>query len=1040
MVRANNRTVRRLDGGISIESADPAGGAVSSGAERGDRLEDAALLRGEGRFADDLPIAPGTLEAAILRSPYAHARLVSIDAAAAEALDGVRCVLTGADIGRWSDPFAVGVRQPMEHRCLATDRVRYAGEPVAVVVADSRALAERAAGSVRVEYEPLQAIVDPVAATSDGAPVLHPDMGSNVPSDRRFRYGDPERAFAEAAHRVSLDVRFPRSFCTPIECFVVLARFDPAAVAYDVTANFQGPYALHSVMARALRVPANRLRLRTPPDSGGSFGIKQAVFPHVVLMALAARKAGAPVKWVEDRLEHLQAASSATNRVTTIEAAVAADGRITALRYDQLDDCGAYLRAPEPATFYRMHGALSGAYAIEHLAVRNRVVLTNKTPSGLSRGFGGPQVYFALERLVQRIAVRLDLDPLDVIRCNLVPSGRFPYRATAGALYDSGDYPASVRQACEEGDLDALLERRRSAREAGRLYGIGFAAVVEPSVSNMGYVTMAYTAAERERAGPKNGATSTASVSLDPLGGVNVHIDSTPQGQGHRTVAARIVADAFGLTSESIVVDAELDTGKDPWSIASGNYSSRFAGAAAGAVHLAAVRLRERIARIAAKVLDADADALTFADGRIAVGDDPARSVSFRRIVGMAHWSPALLPAGESGAFRETAFWTPPELEPPDGEDRVNTSLCYGFIFDFCGVEIDRITGAVTIDRYVTLHDAGTILDRRSLDGQVRGAFAQGLGAALMEELGYADDGTFLAPTLADYLIPTATEVPEPLILHRETPSPFTPLGAKGAGEGNNMSTPVCVANAVADALGKADIVLPLTPCRVRTLIGIDEPPPPPDLARPARAGTSAGSGTRSGAGGPDGAGDAADAEPTLRASGSVELPAPPEEVFRRLLEPATLRVIIPRCEALTATGEHAYTATVSVGVGPIKARFESRVELSELQPPESLRLAGRGTSVMGDAQGGADVRLHALENGRTRLDYDYSAHVNGRVASVGARMLDGASRVVVEQIFARLADELNGDAEGTPGAGGAGGGPLGRAVRWLGRRLGVSA
>src|ERR1700680_1447210 len=330
-------------------------------------------------------------------------------------------------------------------------------------------------------------------------------------------------------------------------------------------------------------------------------------------MAIAARKAGQPVKWVEERSEHLVAATSATNRVTTLSAAVADDGVVTALDWDQLEDCGAYLRAPEPATIYRMHGNMSGAYKVRHLDIRNRVVLTNKTPSGLVRGFGGPQVYFALERLMQRIAVELGLDPLEAIRRNLVPAGAFPYRCPAGALLDSGDYQRAFDLAVDQGGLDALKRRRDAARAEGRLYGIGFAAVVEPSVSNMGYITAALTPEERRRAGPKNGAQSTATISLDPLGAVSVQVASTPQGQGHRTVLAQVGADALGLKPHDIRVVADVDTAKDAWSIASGNYSSRFAPAVAGAAEIAAVRLRDRLARLAAAQLNVSPAEIVFA-------------------------------------------------------------------------------------------------------------------------------------------------------------------------------------------------------------------------------------------------------------------------------------------------------------------------------------------------------------------------------------------------------------------------------------------
>lgn len=952
------------------------------------RVEDETLLRGLGRYGDDLPTPPGTLHAAVVRSPHAHAWLKSVDASRALQMPGVHGVLTGEDVRRWAMPFPVGVRQPMEHWCLAVDKVRYVGEPVAVVIAESRYLAEDALEGVAVEYATLPVAVDTEFAVSRDAPILHDEVGGNVVNDRQFRYGDPETAFAEADHRVSIKVHFPRSSCTPIECYVVLARFDPAATAYEVTSNFQGPYALHSVMCRALKVPANRLRLRTPPDSGGSFGIKQGVFPYVVMMGLAARKVGAPVKWVEDRLEHLQGASSGTNRVSNIEAAVTREGRVTALRLDQIDDCGAYLRAPEPATTYRMHGNLTGAYAIRNLAVRNRIVMTNKTPTGLNRGFGGPQVYFPLERLMQRVAIELELDPLDVIRTNLIPSGSFPYRSAAGSLLDSGDYPKGLEMGVREGGLDELLARRERAREEGRIYGIGYTAAVEPSISNMGYITMAFTPEERRRAGPKNGAVSTATITVDPLGSVSVHISSTPQGQGHKTVAAQVVAEVLGVALESISVNVELDTGKDAWSIASGNYSSRFSGAVAGAVYNAAVKVRERLATIAAAQWGVASERVRFGGGQVFVeGAEP--SASFHRIAGAAHWAPATLPESESGGLRETAFWTPPELAAPKDDELINSSLCYGFIFDYCGVEIDPITGAVRIDRYVTLHDAGRMLNPQLVDGQIRGGFAQALGAALMEEFAYGDDGSFMSGTLADYLMPTSVEVPEPVILHMETPSPFTPLGAKGVGEGNNMSTPVCIANAVADALGVKDIQLPLTASKVRTLMGIDEPPRPEGIGEPEVKPAAGGS--------------------KLMAKDAVELPGSPREVYDTLLDPETLAAIIPGCHALELTGENRYRADVTVGVGMIRARFDARVALSDLDPPHSLRLHGSGSSAMGSAEAVAKVTLTAIEGNRTRLEYDYEATVGGKIASVGGRMLQSASRMIIGQVFSRLSHRMGG-------------------------------
>ena len=978
-----------------------------------ERLEDAALLTGRGRFGDDLGVTPGTLHAAVLRSPHAHAELIAIDAAAALAMPGVRAVLTGEDVKRWSQPFVVGVKQPMQHWALAVDRVRYAGEPVAVVVAQDRYLAEDALDAIRVDYRALPAVVDIERAIQPDAPVLHAAVGSNVVSDRQFAYGDTASAFATAPHRVALTVHYPRNTCTPIECGVVVAEHLPGGEGYDVLSNFMGPFSLHAVMALALQVPGNKLRHRIPRDSGGSFGVKQAVFPYVVLMCLASRKAGAPVKWVEDRLEHLTAATSATARLTTIEAAVDAGGRVLALRYDQMDEVGGYLRAPEPATFYRMHGALTGAYDIANLEVRNRVVLTNKTPTGLVRGFGGPQVYFALERLMDRIAVELGIDAFELRRRNFVAADQFPYHAAAGAVLDSGDYGQALDLARAAADMPALIARRDAARAAGKLYGIGCAAVVEPSVSNMGYISTVLTPEQRTKAGPKNGAIASATVAIDLLGGINVGIASAPAGQGHMTVCAQVVADVFGLKPEQIAVNVEFDTAKDAWSVAAGNYSSRFAGAVAGTVHLAAVKLRDKLARIAAAQFGCPIDQILFVDGQVMDGRQPERRQPFTRLAASPHWAPALMPEGMEPGLRETAFWTAETLAAPDANDRVNTSAAYGFVFDICGLEVDPDTGRVRVDRYVTAHDAGRILNPALADGQIRGAFAQGLGAALYEEFRYAADGGFQSGTLADYLIPTACEVPDPVIVHMETPSPFTPLGAKGLGEGNNMSTPVCIANAFADALRPlrdvADVRLPLTPSRVLEAIGADEPAAPASMAQAAPApALPAGDGL------------------SLRASGVINIAAPPERVFAVLLDPAALAKVIPGCHALDPIGENRYRADVTVGVGLVKARYEAQIALSEIDAPRSLRLAGQGSSSLGIGSGSGTVRLTPSEGG-TRLHYDYTAQVGGKVAAVGSRMLEGAARIVLAQLFESLGRQATGAA------------PLTAWQRLL-RRLGIGA
>lgn len=792
-----------------------------------ERVEDLSLLTGTALFGDDMPLRSGTLYAAILRSPHAHAEIRRIDASKALARPGVVTVLVGTEVRALSDPFIVGVKAPIDDWALAVDRVCYVGEPVAVVVASDRYKAEDALEHIEVDYAPLPHELDPRTATRADATLLHPACKSNVVHERAFRYGDPEGAFAAAAHRVKLEIEYPRVLCAPMEGYVVIADHNAAEDSYDVLANFQGPFSVLTVVPRALRVPGNKFRLRTPPNSGGSFGSKLAIFPYIVLICLASKKTGRPVKWVEDRLEHLVASGSGPNRITQIEAAVGEDGEILALACDHLEEYGALLRAPMPGPLYRMHGVTTGAYQIRNLSIRNRIVLTNKVPVSLVRGFGGPQIYFALERLVQRIAVELKLDPLGVMRRNLVPADAFPYRTAAGALLDSGDYLRALDIAIHEGALDELLERRDAARKAGRLYGLGFACAAEPGVSNMGYLSVLLPVEARRKAGPKDGAVGTATVAVDGNGQVTVVADSTPQGQGHRTVLAQIVADELGLAPSEIAVNVELDTAKDGWSIAAGNYASRFAASTANAAHLAAGRIRTRLAALAATVLKVAPEQLNFKDGKIFAMQSPEKQLPFYRVAGMAHWSPSLLPKGTPPGLRETVQWNPTQLTPPTDDDGINTSLTYGFIFDFCGVEVNRDTGEVRVDRYVTMHDSGRLLNPALANGQIHGALGEAFGATLYESFAYGPDGNLLTSTFADYLVPTAMEIPPTQLLHIETPSPFTPLGTKGMGEGNTMTTPACIGNAVADALGIRDVPLPITPVKLAALLHGEEPAPP---------------------------------------------------------------------------------------------------------------------------------------------------------------------------------------------------------------------
>jgi 2-furoyl-CoA dehydrogenase large subunit len=405
--------------------------------------------------------------------------------------------------------------------------------------------------------------------------------------------------------------------------------------------------------------------------------------------------------------------------------------------------------------------------------------------------------------------------------------------------------------------------------------------------------------------------------------------------------------------------------------------------------------------------LNTETEDIVFGGGYVGSKRNPDNRISFSRVAGLSHWSPAALPDGVDHTIRETVFWTPPELIAPDEEDHVNSSLCHGFIFDFCGVEIDRTTLQTRIDRYISMHDCGTILHPAMVDGQIRGGFAQALGAALYEEYAYDADGSFLTGTFADYLLPTTAEVPDPVIIHMQTPSPFTPLGSKGVGEGNCMSTPVCIANAVADALGVNDLELPLVPAKLAALARGAEPAPPAGRA---------------------GEGKHERGDRRLRGEGEAMVGAPVHEVWNMLLDPATLSAVIPGCHHVQKISDTHFRADVTLGIGPVKGRYRADVKLSDLDPPHGVTLGGAAEGALGFGSGEGRITLRARENGGTAIAYVYEAGIGGKLASIGGRLLDGAARVIIGQFFASLARKAGGGARHRTSL-------LSRLRHWLGEK-----
>ena len=958
------------------------------------RVEDYALLKGQGQFVDDTPIKKNTLQAAFLRSPHAHAEIISIDYLAALDLPGVFAVITGEDMARETDPLIVGFENPIDYYGLAVDKVRHVGDPVAVIAAIDRYIAEDALELIKVEYKILPAVVDPVLAASPEAPLIHSRSNSNCVSKRHFIHGNPKKAFDEADNVTKIKVRYPRNSITPMETYAIVAEYVEATKGFDVLSNFQGPFSVHTVMALALRIRTAALRHRSPENSGGSFGSKLVIFPHIVVLCVLARKAKRPIKWIEDRLEHLSAASVAPNRVTELEAAYTNEGIVTGLRLAHWDDHGAYLRAPMPAPIYRMHGVSTNGYTISNLEVTNHIMITNKCPTGAVRGFGGPQLYFGVERIMQKIAKELDVDPLELMRRNLITTDKFPYKTIAGALLDSGNYHQTIDETVEEGGLRELIHRRDAARKEGRLYGIGYASCVEPSQSNMGYISTLKTGEERERAGPKDGAVASVTVAVDALGSVNVVGDSVPQGQGHRTALAQIVADQLGIDPENVVVALDTDTAKDGWSIAAGNYSCRFSPASASAADQAAEKVRLKMTRIAATMLNVGTGEIEFADNKIFAKNNPENSVPFYRVGGIAHWSPGSLPEGMDPAIRETAMWSAPELTATTANDEINTSLAYGFGFDFCGVEVDANTGEVKIDKYVSAHDCGTILNPGLAEGQIRGSWAAAYGATFLEEFKYDDDGTFRSGTFAEYTVPTAAELPNIKIVHpTPNPSPYTRLGAKGIAEGNQYSTPACVGNAVADALGYENIELPLYPAKVLSWIkGVEAKPsrPPQEFQN-----------------------IASKKLPAIHGSGEFEVMATPTRVWDLLLDPIKLADIVPGCESLEVLGENKFSGVAMLGVGPVKGKFLATIELKDLEKPNKATISGSAEGPLGSSRGSGSFELIEISSG-TSLRYKYEVELSGTIAAVGGRLVRGASRQLIDIFLKALArqaqDGENGD------------------------------
>ncbi len=755
------------------------------------RVEDDPLLRGSAQFLDDL--GQDALHIAFLRSPLASARIRGLDLDAARQAPGVRAVFAAADYAASGDPFRVHLTTPgaiaPDRQPFADGRVRFVGELIAAVVADSRYAAEDALELIDVDLEPEEALSTVDQAMAEGAPLVHDSMPGNLYFHGHRTFGDVDAAFAAADLVIEADVVHPRVSAAPMENRGTLAMPDGAGVR--VWSSTQAPHLVRDAVAECCRLDPEAVRVAAS-DVGGGFGAKAHVYVEEVLVAWIALRVGAPAKWVEDRAEHLQAASHARDQSVRLRAAVRSDGKVLGLRADIRSNIGAYGIRPHGPLLDPMTtaGLVTGPYDIRDYEYHTYAVATNRSPMGPYRGVGMVTAVLIHERLMNLVAARLGIDPAEVRRRNFVTAAQMPYTTVTGHPYESGDYASTLELALTASGYTEMLAERERARAAGRLVGIGLGSYVEFTGAGSG------TFVGRGMIGIPG--TDTARTWLDDAGTVRVQSSCPAIGQGNQTTLAQVVAAQIGVDPASVVVE-QTDTGSVGYG--TGSFQSRSSVTAATAAHRASKKLKEAILEAAAWRLDQPPERLRIVGSAIAVDGVP----STLTLAQLAAADPA-----ENGGHRLDAEVT---YDPVQASHPYATHVCL--------VEVDPRTGGVEILRYVVAEDCGTIINPMIVDGQVKGGIAQGIGGALFESVAYGADGQLLAGSFMDYLLPTAGEVPVAIdIEHLITPSTVHELGTKGIGEGGTIGATAAVANAVADALGTTSSRLPYTPERILSLIG----------------------------------------------------------------------------------------------------------------------------------------------------------------------------------------------------------------------------
>jgi aerobic carbon-monoxide dehydrogenase large subunit len=773
------------------------------------RREDRRLLTGRGQFIADLEL-PRMLHAAFIRSPLAHARIRSVDLSRAAAAPGVVLALSGADLVRllpplpdtqlslpskWTSRVEHEFHNPQQPG-LAYDKVRHVGEAFAVIVADTRYAAEDAAELAITDLEPLPAVVSAEAALASDAPLIHEHLKTNLFGAFSIAKGDVGAAMARAPHRLQRRFYHHRYAAMPMECRGVAAIHDPRTDSITIWSATQVVHWVRREVAAILGVSEARVRC-VALDVGGGFGLKGHVYPEDLVIPFLARRLGRPVRWIEDRHEHLQCSAHSRDQLHEVEVGFDDDGHILALRDKFIVDCGAWnpIGGGVP---YNTAAHLTGPYKIEHLAVSARTAATNKVPNTAYRGAGRPEAVFAMERIIDLVAGSLGLEPAEVRRRNMIGTEEMPYRAGIlyrdgePIVYDSGDYAGGLQKALDAvGGVAAFRRHQHEARQEGRYLGLGIGCYVEGT-----------------GVGPFEGAT----VRIDPSGKVYVSSGAASQGQGMETIFAQIVADMWRVAPDDVVISL-ADTAVIP--SGSGTFASRSTVTLSAAIHHASDGLREKAFAIAANLLECAPADLELRDGGVGVVGVPGAAISLAKLAHAARpgWDHGR-PQGIEAGLAETHYWEP-------------STVTWSYATHVAIVEVDPVIGQVTIEKYAIAHDCGVVVNPLLVEGQIAGGTAQGLGGILLEEIAYDPQGQLLAGSLADYMVPTAGDVPDMALIHQHSPSPLNPLGVKGVGEGGAVAPPAAIANAVADALAPFGAEFNTTPIKPEQIVKAARSAPP---------------------------------------------------------------------------------------------------------------------------------------------------------------------------------------------------------------------